>query len=84
MDRPFQVLLIGNSHEPDGYNIFHQIYGDNPAVNLISFGTINKCEIEVTAQGPVSTVSHRRCAERTALLNQIKGLGFSDAYAVTN
>jgi len=41
--RPTQVLVLGNSHEPDGYNILHAAYGDDPDVNLITFGSTNGC-----------------------------------------
>lgn len=37
-----QVLIIGNSHEPDGYNIWRQAYS-SPDTNIVSFGTTNKC-----------------------------------------
>ncbi|RLA49202.1 MAG: hypothetical protein DRQ97_01665 [Gammaproteobacteria bacterium] len=83
MDRPYQILVIGNSHEPDGYNIFARIYGRDPAVNLISFGTFNLCDIEMTAAGPVSVKKDKRCIERVALLNdqsfvsQLDGLVYS-------
>ena len=42
MSRPLQVLLLGNSHEPDGYNFLHAGYG-NDDINLIHFGTTNAC-----------------------------------------
>ncbi len=41
--RPTQVLVLGNSHEPDGYNLLHAGYGDDPTVNLITFGSTNGC-----------------------------------------
>ena len=69
LERPFQVLVIGNSHEPDGYTAFHRIYGEDPQLNLISFGTLNRCDMEVTAAGPISEVDLRQCRERIALLN---------------
>lgn len=42
--RPTQVLVLGDSHEPDGYNILAGGYGDDQSVNLIAFGTVNQCE----------------------------------------
>ena len=68
-DRPYQILVIGNSHEPDGYNIFTQVYGNNPAVNLIAFGTLNACELEFVQGLPVSRVKAKKCDQRVALLN---------------
>lgn len=40
--KPLQVLVIGNSHEPDGFNFIHAGYGGDE-VNLIRFGTTNTC-----------------------------------------
>lgn len=68
MDRPFQLLVIGNSHEPDGYNAFATVYGTTPEVNLISFGGTNDCGIEVAGGRPVARAKWRRCGERTAKL----------------
>ena len=69
MDRPYQILVMGNSHEPDGYNAFAAVYNQNPDVNLITFGTFNTCNVEITAAGPVSVANDRQCIERVALLN---------------
>ena len=69
MDRPHQILVFGNSHEPDGYNAFARVYEKNPSVNLISFGTLNKCNVQLTETGPVSQISDRDCDKRVALLN---------------
>ena len=41
---PLRVLLLGNSHEPDGYNFFHAGYGDREDLQLIYFGTLNLCK----------------------------------------
>ena len=79
LDRPFQVLVIGNSHEPDGFNAFHEIYGSDAVVNLISFGTTNKCKLQMTEQGPVSTVTHRRCDERASQLRDAEFVSTLDA-----
>nr|WP_010133491.1 acyltransferase family protein [Microbulbifer agarilyticus] len=37
-----QTLLLGNSHEPDGYNIWHAAYSAEDQ-NIITFGTVNRC-----------------------------------------
>ena len=68
MDRPHQILVFGNSHEPDGYNAFARVYEKNSSVNLISFGTLNKCNVQITETGPVSQISDRGCDKRVALL----------------
>jgi peptidoglycan/LPS O-acetylase OafA/YrhL len=69
MQRPRQVLFFGDSHEPDGYNAFAAVYGDDPSVNLISFGTINNCEPSLEQERAVSKVAGRGCAKRVAKLS---------------
>jgi peptidoglycan/LPS O-acetylase OafA/YrhL len=69
MDRPIQILLFGNSHEPDGYNMFNYLYGKNPRVNIISFGTINECSFVVDENGLSSNVTALECARRFTNLN---------------
>ncbi len=62
-DRPMQVLVIGNSHEPDGFNAFYELYGANQQVNLIHFGTLNRCSLRMPASGrPVTGNGRARCA----------------------
>lgn len=69
MDRPIQILLFGNSHEPDGYNIVNYLYGANSQVNIISFGTVNDCAFVVDENGLSSSVAALDCARRFATLN---------------
>jgi peptidoglycan/LPS O-acetylase OafA/YrhL len=38
-----QVLIMGNSHEPDGFNFINAGYGGDDSINLIMFGNINPC-----------------------------------------
>ncbi|MAI90449.1 acyltransferase [Ponticaulis sp.] len=38
------VLFLGNSHEPDAYNFISAGYGDDPTLNFITFGQINRCQ----------------------------------------
>lgn len=69
MQRPSQVLLFGNSHEPDAFNAFNRIYGNDTRVNLISFGTVNDCAIAVDAGGVSSSTEASGCAARFRILN---------------
>lgn len=69
MERPIQILLFGNSHEPDGYNIFNYLYGANAKVNIISFGTVNDCNFIVNEQGLSSPVKALDCQRRFETLN---------------
>jgi len=66
--RSRQILVIGNSHETDGYNIFSQVYRGNKNVNLISFGSLNPCQISLENGIPTSEVKHRKCDTRAAIL----------------
>lgn len=82
-DKSKQIFVFGNSHEVDGYNAFKSIYADNQAVNLISFGSYNKCEIQFNESGPFSKVTNRNCDKRVKMLNNkafitsLDGLVFS-------
>ena len=69
MDRPAQVLLFGNSHEPDAFNAFDEIYGKDSRVNLINFGTVNDCEVVLGANSISSTTSQLACDKRFAVLD---------------
>lgn len=68
-ERPWQVLVFGNSHEPDGYNMFAAAYGRHTDVNLISFGTLNNCEPRMEGGRPVSDVAWGACKDRVARLS---------------
>lgn len=53
--RATRVLIIGNSHEVDGYNIARTMFSDRSDVELILFGNINPCgEVGVSDEGFVS------------------------------
>lgn len=70
LDRPIQILVYGNSHVPDGYNIFHRLTSENDQVNLILFGSTNHCKIRVDEHGHIqSNIKRNNCNERTARLN---------------
>src|SRR5690606_36381068 len=63
-DAPLQVLFIGNSHEPDGFNAFHALYGDRPGVNLVSFMTVNRCSFTVEEDRIETTGGDESCEPR--------------------
>lgn len=42
LNKVSQVLIIGNSHEVDGYNIMHSAY-ESSKINFIQYGTTNNC-----------------------------------------
>ncbi|MEQ8822876.1 MAG: acyltransferase family protein [Filomicrobium sp.] len=66
--RPNIVLLLGNSHEPDGYTALHKIYGQDPSVQLISFESMNGCKIQLKDRTARSDVGWGNCKERVARL----------------
>ncbi len=70
LERPVQVLIYGNSHATDGYNIFHQIIKHNENVNLITFGSTNSCDIGIDKHNNItSDVKRKKCSKRAKLLN---------------
>ena len=68
MERPLQVLFVGNSHELDALNEFRAAFGDNDGINFIKFGTFNGCELHVRNGLPTTDVKSRHCKERLATL----------------
>lgn len=68
LDRPYQVLVFGDSHEPDAYNAFDAIYGSNRDVNLITFGTTNSCDLAFASGVPYSRPSGRDCDKRFKII----------------
>ena len=81
MDRPIQIIVLGDSHEVDGFNVFSAAYGNDPAVNLITFQAFNDCDVEFDESGPFSKVES--CRARLAQLidpkfvSSLKGVVFS-------
>jgi len=70
--RALQVLIIGNSHEPDGYNIFHNMFGNDPSVNIIRFGGTNYCDVIEKDSGELfSPIKKRDCSARVEKLNDL-------------
>ena len=74
MDRPVQVLFLGNSHEPDAFNAFNHLYGKDPRVNLINFGTVNDCATVLTLHSISSATQSLACDKRFKTLNDEKFL----------
>ena len=69
--RPKQILFFGNSHEPDALNAFEEIYGEDESVNLISYGTANKCEMKIVDGIFLSSVTALKCDIRAKNLNKV-------------
>lgn len=63
-----QVLIFGDSHEPDGFNFLQAAYGQDRSVNLIVFGGMNTCkDFELQAGRFVS--SDKQCQQRLDVLS---------------
>jgi len=43
LDADLQVLVLGNSTGVDGFNFIHAAYGADPDLNLMYFGSTNRC-----------------------------------------
>ncbi len=69
MTKPVQLLVFGNSHEPDAFNMFNALYQNHPLINLIVFGTVNDCAITIQANNISSTTQMFNCQQRFAILN---------------
>ena len=71
LNKPTQILVFGNSHEVDGYNIFHGVVENNTAANLILFGSTNFCEIEISSNNQIySSTKRNTCESRVDILSQ--------------
>ncbi len=69
MGKPIQILVFGNSHEPDGFHMLNVLYEDDPNVNLIVFDTANDCALEFKSNDFSSATEARDCAKRFSILN---------------
>lgn len=74
--RDTQVLIYGNSHEPDGYNIIKQITQSNESTNLILFGETNHCKINIVSESSLITseTKRNRCDIRVKALGNLEFL----------
>ncbi|MDA9086259.1 acyltransferase [Methylophilaceae bacterium] len=63
------IFFYGDSHEPDAYNIFHELYSQNQGVKLISYGSNNICPLKISDQLH-SDINSLRCKKRIELLNK--------------
>lgn len=69
LDAKFQVLVLGNSHEPDAYNFFSAGYGDDKDINLVAFGYPNPCLPLKQKTGPFPTEDEQCNARINALFD---------------
>lgn len=64
---PIQVLVLGNSHEVDGYNFLQALYENDPEVALVLFGGTEACGRLQVVDGAVRA-QYPACTERFAAL----------------
>jgi peptidoglycan/LPS O-acetylase OafA/YrhL len=62
-----QMLVLGNSHEPDGYNFIKSGFGDDKNLNIMVFGRIHGCGFTRNNLGQIHS-SDRQCQKRLAAL----------------
>lgn len=68
-EKPLQVLVFGNSHEPDAYNFLHTSYGNAADINLVTFGSTNNCP-NLEGRDGQYTSTNDACRERFEALFQ--------------
>lgn len=66
-DRPIQVLVFGNSLEPDAFNFLHATYADDEDINLVRFGSTNQCP-NLEIRNGVYTSTNTACTQKFASL----------------
>ena len=67
-NKPIQILVFGNSLEPDGYTFLKGALGQNPNVALTLFGGINRCDF-VVENGHIRATGQREgCQKRADLM----------------
>ncbi|KGE04760.1 acyltransferase family protein [Pseudohaliea rubra] len=64
---PIQVLVLGNSHEVDGYNFLRAVYEDDPGVALVLFGGTQDCG-RLRVEAGVVRAQYPACTARFARL----------------
>lgn len=65
-----QLLVFGNSHEVDAFLSWQEMYGDNPDLNIVSYGLTNLCTYRFKGGVPSSSTKARECDRRTRALTR--------------
>lgn len=81
--KPLAILVLGNSHESDGYNFLSSAFGDVEEVQLISFGETNRCDIVKTEDG-IWVAQRDTCTDRLATLQTAEFAKEIDAVAYSS
>jgi len=65
--KPLTVLVFGDSHEVDGINFLDGAFGDDPNLQIVRFGQINKCKTKhIKKIGLI--LDDKECQERVDFL----------------
>jgi len=73
-----RILFLGNSHEPDAYNFVLGGYGDREDLELVRFGTINRCPgLGLSSRG-LWTSGYHACQRRLDVFNRAEFLNSLD------
>jgi len=67
-DRPIQILVFGNSIEPDGYTFLQGAIGNNSDVALVRFNQVNRCDLAVEKGRVKATGRRKGCQKRVDLM----------------
>lgn len=59
-----RVFFLGNSHEPDGFNFIRAGYGEDSNLELVNFGTLNRCPDVARSAGSGWTTTAAECQTR--------------------
>ncbi len=82
-DAKINVLVIGNSHEPDGFNFFEAGYGRDPDIQFIRFEQTNRCKFGKEKGRIIAQGTRKFCQERVdkladaAVVNKIQVIVYS-------
>ena len=68
----FNILIFGNSHEPDGLNFLSAALGDRSNVQFVMFGQFNACRPD-KLKGGILNAKNKDCLDR---LDILKSEGF--------
>jgi len=82
-DAKINVLVFGNSHEPDGFNFFQAGYNRDPDIQFIRFEQTNRCKLGKENGRIIAKGTRKLCQERVDkladanIVNQIQIIIYS-------
>lgn len=68
--KPIQILVIGDSHELDGFNSMNAISESRDDTNVVRFGNMRLCDVQIDQHKQMrSETKKSNCQQRIAALN---------------